>query len=318
MTTHDLTPDDYPLDLEAVNADDALVERLRQALSPDAAVVWDDDDEDDPGYALLRAVQLDVSQDLPVDPILPDEVIPLLPRRRHLSRGATVAVVAASVLSIGGVAAASAPGQPLAGVRHAVSDAVASAVDAITPDSPVGPAVAKPTDTATPSTTASPSPKPTPPGDAVSTAARSASAVLQIEANLRRAADLIDAGRYEPAKAQLDAAARKLGYVVDPVAHAALEARLTALQTRLAAMPTAKPTHGPAADKGKSGKGESASGTHGSDGQGGTGASHAPSAPPAQSSRSQSNRSTGVSKLRDRLPGDAAGGHGGRGNRDQR
>jgi hypothetical protein len=316
MTTHEHISDDGPLDLEAVNADDALVERLRQALSPDAAVVWDDDDEDDPGYALLRAVQLDVSADLPADPILPSEVTPLLPRRRHLGRGATIAVVAASVLSIGGVAAASAPGQPLAGVRHAVSDAVASAVDAITPDSPVGPTVAKPSETA------SPSAKPTPPGDSVSTAARSASAVLQIEANLDRAATLLDDGRYDAAKAQLDAAARKLGYVVDPVAHAGLEARLVALQARLAAQPTAKPTHGPNADKGKSGDAGNAS--DGKGGDRGASASHAPTAPPAapptEAGRSQSSRGATVSKLRadNQLPGDATGRPGGRGNSDRR
>src|SRR4051794_33158476 len=219
MSTYDVTPDDEPLDVTAVSADDLLVEQLRHALSPDAAVIWDDDDDElDPAFALLRALQLDVSAGLPVgESILPDGVIELLPRRRHLSRGATIAVVGAALLSIGGVAAASVPGAPLAGVRHKVTNAVASAVHAVTPDAPVGPSV---------ESTASPSAKPTPPGDAVSSAARSASAVIQIEANLDRAATLIDDGRYQPAKAQLDAAARKLAYVTDASVKAGLQSRL--------------------------------------------------------------------------------------------
>jgi hypothetical protein len=247
MTVYDVTPDDEPLDIAAVNADDALIERLRHALSPDTVVsLTDEGDSMDPGYALLRALQLDVSADLPTETIVPAGVTELLPRRRHLSRTATMAVVAAGVLSIGGVAAASAPGLPLAGARHAVSNAVASAVDAITPDSPVGPT--RPTLTAP---TTIPSLKPTPPGDAVSDAARSASAILQIEANLDKAAAFLDEGRYEPAKAQLDAAARKLGYVTDAGEHARLGARLHELQTRLAATPHATPSTGRPDGKGK-------------------------------------------------------------------
>src|SRR4051794_36817850 len=162
MSTYDVTSDDEPLDVGAVSEDDLLVEQLRHALSPDAAVVWDDDDDElDPAFALLRALQTDVAANLPVgETILPSGVTPLLPRRRHLGRTATIAAVTAGVLSIAGVAAA-APGMPLSGVRHAVSDAVASAVDAITPDTPVGPTVVDPS--------LSPSAKPTPPGDAVST-----------------------------------------------------------------------------------------------------------------------------------------------------
>jgi hypothetical protein len=244
MSTYDVTPDDEPLDMRAVTADDQLVEKLRHALSPEAAVVWDDDEDDmDPGYALLRALQLDVSADLPTEVILPAEVTELLPRRRHLSRTATIAVVAASVLSVGGVAAASAPGQPLAGVREAVSTAVADAVDAITPDKPVGPAAVP---------TASPSPKPTPPGAAVSDAARSAAAILQIEDNLARAEAMLDDGRLMPAKAQLDAAERKLNYVLVGADRDRLSSRLLALQARLAtATPRATPSTGKPDDKGK-------------------------------------------------------------------
>lgn len=254
MSPFDLTPGDDPLDVQAVHADDAAVERLRRALSPEGAVVWDDDDDDmDPGYALLRAVQLDVSADLPTEIVLPKGVTELVPRRRHLSRTTTMAVVAAGVLSIGGVAAASAPGQPLAGARQAVSAAVARAVDAITPDAPVGPAVAP--------ATHSPSAKPTPPGDAVSDAARSAAAVRQIQDNLDRAEAFLGEGRTQPAQQQLDAAARKLHYVTDAAERGRLERRLTALQARLATMPTAEPTQRPD-DRRNVGKGG------GKDGQG--------------------------------------------------
>lgn len=247
MSRYDVTPDEEPLDLAAVAADDQLVEQLRHSLSPDAAVIWDDDDDEvDPAFALLRSLQRDVSGDLPAESAdTPPGIIELLPRRRRLSRSATIAAVAAGVLSIGGVAAASAPGQPLAGMRSAVANAVSDAVDAITPDAPVGPALVDPTRTSTPS------PKATPPGDAVSAAARSAAAVLQIEANLDRAVSFLDDGKYEPAQAQLDAAARKLDYVIVPADHNRLAARLAQLQARLAAMPDPRESDGRADDKGK-------------------------------------------------------------------
>lgn len=58
MSRYDVTPDDDPLDVRAVSDDDVRVELLRHALSPDAAVVWDDeDDELDPAFALLRALR---------------------------------------------------------------------------------------------------------------------------------------------------------------------------------------------------------------------------------------------------------------------
>jgi hypothetical protein len=288
MTTYDVTPDDDPLDVAAVSSDDALVEQLRHALSPDAAVVWDDEDDDvDPALALLRALQVDVSAGVAAhsNTMLPTGVAELLPRRRHLGRGATIAVVAASVLSVAGVAAASAPGQPLAGVRHAVSAAVSHAVDALTPDSQVGPAV---------EATESPSAKPTPPGDAVSAAERSASAVRQIEDNLDRAAALIDDGRYQPAKNQLNAAASKLRYVTDAGVKAGLQSRLTALQSRLAAMPTAKPTPGTSDDKTNHGQDPTKdatkggnSGNSGNSGKGGNGdnVTHSPKAEPTHKPR---------------------------------
>jgi hypothetical protein len=129
---------------------------------------------------------------------------------------------------------------------------VHNVVDAITPNTPVGPSKT-PSDHASPTSASSPSPRPTPPGEAVSTAARSASAIAQVKANLDRASALLDDGRLAPAKEQLDAAERKLAFVTDPATHDALAARLAALRARLAATPTPKPTHGQPADKGKSG-----------------------------------------------------------------
>jgi hypothetical protein len=263
MSTYDGIHDDEPVDVTAVALDDELIENLRRSLSPESAVVWDDDEDDlDPGYALLRAVQLDVSADLPLDaPIVPDGVIELAPRRRTLGRGATIAAVTAGVVCLGGVAAA-APGRPLSGVGSAVSSAVHNVVDAITPDSPVGPAATEPSDDASPSSSASPTPRPTPPGDAVSAAARSASAIEQITANLDRAAALIHAGRMQAAAQQLDAAERKLAYVSDTASHDALAARLADLRARLGATPKPSPSHGQPADKGhgKGNTGQSGSG----------------------------------------------------------
>jgi hypothetical protein len=266
MSPYDVTADDEPLDVAVVAADERMVEQLRHALSPDAAVIWDDDDdvEVDPAFALLRALQRDVSADLPADEVLPASVTELLPRRRSLGRGATVAAIAAGVLSIGGVAAAaSAPG--LSGVRSAVSNAVHDAVDAITPDAPVGPVVASPSSAASPTATATPfaAATPTPRGQVVSTAARSASAVGQIQANLDRAERFLDQGKTGPAGNQLDAAARKLDYVVAGADRTRLAARLATLRARLAATPDAKPSKSTQDNNANSGSGNN--GKSGSD-----------------------------------------------------
>ena len=287
MSTYDVTPDDEPLDIVAVSADDRLIEQLRQALSPDAAVVWDDDDvEPDAAAALLRTLQLEVSADLPEPaPILPPGVIELAPRRRRLGRSATIAAVAAGVLSVGGVAAASAPGQPLAGVRSAVSSAVSDVVDAITPSSPVGP---KPVATQP----VTPSPQLTPPGDAVSAAARSASAVQQITANLDRAGVFLDAGKWAPAAEQLDAAERKLDFVLDPAVKAPLENRLASLRAVLAAAPSAKPSQAAQAGKPeRGGKGHSSDAASNNDnsGKSGQARTHVPTASPSHGARTTPN-----------------------------
>jgi hypothetical protein len=180
-------------------------------------------------------------------------------------------------------------------VRSAVSAAVSDVVDAVTPSSPVGPAVA-------PTQSASPTPKPTPPGDAVSAAARSAAAVQQITANLDRAAVFLDAGRYAPAKQQLDAAERKLGYVVDPAAKVPLENRLASLRALLNAAPAAQPS--PAAQGGKperGGKGHSSdtasnNENNGSSDKTGQGQSrtHVPTAAPSHGARTNPNGAPSV------------------------
>jgi hypothetical protein len=261
MSPYDVTPDDEPIDMAGVSADDRMVEKLRHALSPDSAVIWDDeDDEVDPAIALLRALQRDVSSDLPSDFALPPRVGGAVPRRRRLGRGATVAAVAAGVLSIGGVAAAAAPGQPLAGMRSAVSSAVSHVVHAITLDAPAGPAVAAPSHTSRPST------NPTAGGQAVSAAARSASAVLQIEANLARAESFLNQGKYSPANAQLAAAARKLDYVVGAADRARLATRLAALKARLAATPDPAASGSSDDSGGTTRNGSSGSGSSGSSG----------------------------------------------------
>lgn len=234
--------DDDPLDLEAVGADDALIEQLRRSVSPESgptgAVVWgdDEDDVDDPSYALLRALQLDVSADLPTGPVLPGEVVPLRSARRSLGRTATVAAVAAGVLSLAGVAAA-ASSQP---VRSAVADAVSSVVHAITPNVPVGPAPSEPA-------TALPAPTSTPPGQLVADVARSAGAARFIGAALARAADLTETGRYTDAAKLLDAAEHRLPLVTPTDGHDALAALIEMRRKDLAAAQAANPTptHGP-------------------------------------------------------------------------
>ncbi|MCU1672890.1 MAG: hypothetical protein JWN77_1003 [Frankiales bacterium] len=193
-----------PSELDAIAADDQLVERLRRSLSPDAAVVWDeDDDTDDAGYALLTALQHDVSA-----PAAPSAgaVVPL--RRRRLNRGATVAALTAGVLSLGGVAAAAAT-PPLAGVRAAVASAVSHVVDAVTPSQPIGPSAASPAASAA----TTPTVRATPPGRSVSDAVRAASADRQVARLLVRARTLLAAGDLSAARAALDAAARELAFV---------------------------------------------------------------------------------------------------------
>ena len=124
---------------DSVQADDDTIERLRRAVTTDAVVWGDDEPEDDPAIATLLAVLRDVVALPPVEEAPLAAVLPLR-RRPMLVRGSAVAACALGLLSIGGVAAAS-PGSPLYGVRAAVSSAVSSVVDAVTPS---GPAASRP------------------------------------------------------------------------------------------------------------------------------------------------------------------------------
>jgi hypothetical protein len=251
MSQYDVTPDEDPLDMTAVSADDVMVEQLRRSMSPDAAVVWDDDDDiDDPAFALLRGLQRDVAADLPQLPsILPREVTSLVGRRRGFGRGAAVAAVTAGVLSIAGVAAAQ-PGRPLSGVRTAVESAVTHVVDAITPSAPVGPTTA---------THRSPSPAASPNASPRSEAARAAAA--DVTQALDSAQRLLDRGQTTAAKEQLDRATRALARVSDAAVRAPLAARLAALNARLAGTQSGKGHDG-------SGKDDATTSDHGTSGSG--------------------------------------------------
>jgi hypothetical protein len=285
MTPYDVTPDDEPLDMTLISADDEMVESLRRSvspsLSPEAAVVWDDDEDDsDPAYALLRLLQRDVSEDLPVaGSSLPPEVTPLIPRQRRFGRGTTVAAIAVGVISLGGVAAASVPGAPLAGVRQSIATAVSNVVQAITPSSPVGPATASPTPSASPSETPEAEPtedapaaadrtatqqaqpgQPLRSGHVVSAAARSAAAAKQVKADLDRAERFLDAKDYPAARSSLDAAAHQLPLVLDGSTHDALQKRLSQLRARLSGHP-ASPHPSVSPSRQPSGKGSGHSST---------------------------------------------------------
>ena len=236
-------PGDEPVDVTAVARDDALIERLRASLSPDTAVVWGDDDDDsgeDLSYALLRALQHDVSAALPQPAPTPAVVVPLAARRSGLRRTATVAAMTAGVLSLAGAAAAatSSPGDPMYGVRSAVASAVSEVVDAITPSEPIGPKPAAHR-AATPTATI------TPPGVAVSTAARSISAVRQIEERISTAKRLLEAERPRAALQVLAQAERRLPLVTDAAVRAGLQGQVDALQAQAAAASTVAPDRTP-------------------------------------------------------------------------
>lgn len=224
------TPPEEPLDLAAVARDDEVIERLRRSLSPDAAVVWgdDEDDSDDPSYAMLRTLQLDVGTGLPVGGPLP--TVAGVTRRRRLGRGATVAIAAAGVLSLAGAAAASSsPGDPLYPVRSAIASAVHEAVQAVRPDRPAGSRPASPGDS-------------TAPGAGVGTAARTAALVQQAQGSLAQAARLLAAGQYAAALAQLDRAGAVIDRLPAGPERSDLVARATQLRAALTAAQTAEPS----------------------------------------------------------------------------
>ena len=236
-------PGDEPIDVSAVARDDALIERLRASLSPEAAVVWGDDDDDaneDLSYALLRALQSDVSAALPQPVLTPAPVVPFAARRSALRRTATVAAMTAGVLSLAGAAAAAtaSPGDAMYGVRSAVASAVSDVVDAITPSAPIGPK-SDASRAATPTATI------TPPGRSVAAVARSLGAVRQIEERISTAERLLDADRPRAAAQVLEQAERRLPLVSDDVLRADLQAKIDALQATAAAASAVAPDRTP-------------------------------------------------------------------------
>lgn len=245
--------DDDPLDLSAVALDHAAVE----------ALVAGADGADDEVLALLRDLLDDVTVDLPdvVDEPLPvgcgSTVLPLAneqtPERRLVRGGTLVAIVAAGVLSLGGVAAAStvvSEGSPLHGLGEVVRSAAGAVVGAVTPpESAPAPRGAAPAEDAAPAPQAEPAPaaQHVAPGAVVSAAAQSQAAARQVTALLDAAERLLDAGRAKAADARLDNAEAKLAAVLPADGAAALRERLVALRERadVAAAPRQKQQKAP-------------------------------------------------------------------------
>jgi hypothetical protein len=251
-------------DVAALIRDEALVESLRGSLVDGPAV----GEPADAAIALLLALQQDVSVGLPVaDGLLPPEVAGPVGRRRSFGRSATVAAVTVGVLSLAGAAAAAtaSPGDPLYGLRVAVSDLVSAVGDA------VGDVVGgiAPTQLAQPSAASSPlasvaastapsvaSPSGPAPAPAVVGAEPSseqaavngspgpARAAQLVELRLDRAERLLDQRRYAGARDELAQARRDLAGVADPGRHASLQDRLRRLQDRLAAETATPPKDG--------------------------------------------------------------------------
>jgi len=315
----DPTRPDDPIDFAAVSATDALVERLRASLhaaeGPRDAVVWGDDDDDDadePGYALLRALQRDVSADLPTPVASGHSVVALDSRRRGKRRVATVAAVTAGVLSLAGAAAASSsPGDALYGVRSAVASAVDSVLDAVTPSTPVGPkrdgVLAGPSATATAGIR----------GDQVSDQARSDNAVRQITERVATARRLIAQEKWAPALNVLAQAERSLAVVL-PTDRGNFQRDIDLLQGTATAGLAAdrnddrgkKDDDGTRPDRSGTGKTSGSDDRSGSSGSGRDGAADtearkdAPPARPTSVRSGSSGTSTDVDRTRSGLDGD--------------
>lgn len=230
---------DAPLSLPsqpaAVQRDDELIERLRRAVTTDAVVWGDDEPEDDPAIAALLAVLKDVTG-MPLVEVAPLAVVLPLRRRRGLVRGSAVAACALGLLSVAGVAAAS-PGSPLYAVRTAVSSAVRSVVDVVSPSGPAAAASRSlPSLQFRPSPTATATHLPvlptvsTPAPIAASPAVRTVEAARRVAALLDRAQVHLSAGRYVPAGQLLDLAERRLPEVSVQDGRTGLAARLAALR----------------------------------------------------------------------------------------
>ncbi len=230
------TRDDDPLDLTAVDADERAIEALRSGRPPH-----------DPELALdlMHALLQDVERDLPADRPVPHGTTVIAfatprPERRLARNGTAVMALAAGLLSLGGVAAAStlAPaGSPLHGLGQALRSAGDAVVGVVAPPETPGRPVATPSTTAS---TAAEAPAktvvvaPRIPGASVSAAARSLAAARQVDRLLDEADALLDDGRTTSAVSRLDLAERKLTEVLAPD-RADLPERLAALRAQAVA-----------------------------------------------------------------------------------
>lgn len=238
--------DDDPIDLVQVGADDAALEGVRAGRVADELVLL-----------LLRDLLEDVGQEeVPVPVGCGSTVLALAgdrtPERRTARNGALVAALAAGLLSVSGVAAAStlAPtGTPLHGLGEAVRSAVSLAVGAVTPPDPVTPAPEPaPLAPAAPPAPARTGTATAPAGADVSAAARSAAAARQVTALLDAADALLREGRTDVASVRLDTAERRLADVL-PADAGPLAERLAGLRDQVQAASAPAPARKPAAPK---------------------------------------------------------------------
>ena len=244
---------DDPLDLTQVTADDAAVEQLR--LGAPAA--------EDSALQLLH----DLLVDLDAEPVEQPRLVPVgsgstvlrlagesTPDSRLARGGAVVALIAAGMVALGGVAAAStavAPGNPLHGLGESVRSVAGAVVDAVKPPDtarradPAQAVLPSPAASRALEALASRSAAPA----ATAAAARSDAAARQVAALLAEAEQLLDEGRSAAAQQRLDLAERRL-VDVQPAAAADLRTQLEQLRDR-AAQAVAEPRPRPA-DPGRS------------------------------------------------------------------
>lgn len=238
--------DDDPIDLVQVGADDAALEGVRAGRVADDLVLL-----------LLRDLLEDVGQEeVPVPVGCGSTVLALAgdrtPERRTARNGALVVALAAGLLSVSGVAAASTlvpSGTPLHGLGEAVRSAVSLAVGAVTPPDPVTPAPEPaPLAPAAPPAPARTGTATAPAGADVSAAARSAAAARQVTALLDAADALLREGRTDVASVRLDTAERRLADVL-PADAGPLAERLAGLRDQVQAASAPAPARKPAAPK---------------------------------------------------------------------
>lgn len=229
-----MTGDDA-LDLAQMAADDRAVEQLRSVRPDDVAL------------ALLRDLLADVEHDLP-DPVPMGRGSTVLRLANETSSdprvargGAVVALLAAGIVGLGGVAAAStsvAPGNPLHGLGEAVRSAAGALVSGVKPPAPqprpTASLAARPTPVDAPASDALPA-RPAAvvtPGRQVADAAHSVAAARQVAALLDQAEALLRQGRVAAAEQRLDTAEQRL---VDVSAEdaPALRARLAELRAEV-------------------------------------------------------------------------------------